>query len=90
MATLAATTTETTTPRSELALSLAGDRALPRLYQQVVVSGIGTVFYTPGGAGGWALDLLLRVYWVYVRRLSTARAARTRAVLARAPRVAQA
>jgi len=63
------------------------DGTLPRLYRQVAGSTIGTVFYTPGGVGGWALDLLLRVYLASVRRAASLRAAR--ASLTRAPYVAQ-
>jgi hypothetical protein len=63
------------------------DAALPRLYRQIAGSTIGTVFYTPGGAGGWALDLLLRIYLASVRRAASLRTAR--ASLTRAPHVAQ-
>src|SRR4051794_16828510 len=74
----------------------AGPSRLPRLYRQVAGSDLGTVFYTPGGVGGWALDLLLRLYLAYARRYVRryarryARVARARGVVARAARVAQA
>jgi hypothetical protein len=90
------------TPRPELALVQPQDRdgsgdgagTRPRLYQQVaqqvaIVSSLGTVFYTPGGAAGWALDLALRLYLAYARRMASARAARARRVLSRAPRVVE-
>jgi len=68
--------TTASTPRDPALRSLeddddhggAGPRRLPRLYRQVAGSDLGTVFYTPGGAAGWALDLLLRLYLAYVRR----------------------
>jgi len=67
-----------------------GGGVFPRLYQQVAVSGLGTVFYTPGGVGGWALDLVLRVYLAYARRIAATKARRgARAYFARAPRTVQ-
>jgi hypothetical protein len=42
-------------------------RALPRLLSQVAGSPLVTVFYTPGGAAGWALDLVLRTYFSFTR-----------------------
>jgi hypothetical protein len=36
-------------------------------------SALGTVFYTPGGAAGWALDLFLRSYLAFTRRAAAAR-----------------
>jgi hypothetical protein len=47
-----------------------------RLLTQVAGSSLGTVFYTPGGAAGWALDLVLRAYFAYVRRTAALRARR--------------
>lgn len=38
---------------------------------QVCASAFLTIFYTPGGAAGWVLDLLLRGYFTVTRRLST-------------------
>jgi len=87
--------TTASTPRDPALRSLeddddhggAGPRRLPRLYRQVAGSDLGTVFYTPGGAAGWALDLLLRVYLAYVRRYgrrtASLRAARARGVVRR-------
>jgi hypothetical protein len=43
-----------------------GPRA--RWLSQVAASDLGTVFYTPGGAAGWALDFVLRVYFACARR----------------------
>lgn len=59
---------------------LPGHDARPRLLDQVAGSALGTVFYTPGGAAGWALDLLLRAYFAYIRRVAALRAARAVAV----------
>jgi hypothetical protein len=33
---------------------------LPRLMMQIAASALLTAFYTPGGAAGWILDLVLR------------------------------
>ena len=43
---------------------------LPRLMVQLCASAFLTIFYTPGGAAGWVLDLLLRGYFRVTRRLS--------------------
>jgi hypothetical protein len=43
---------------------------LPRLMMQVAASALLTAFYTPGGAVGWTLDLLLRSYFAVARRAS--------------------
>lgn len=43
---------------------------VPRLMMQLAASALLTVFYTPGGAGGWVLDLVLRGYFAVARRLS--------------------
>jgi hypothetical protein len=48
--------------------------ALPRFLSQVAVADLGTIFYTPGGVGGWALDLVLRVYLACARRRLARRA----------------
>jgi hypothetical protein len=45
---------------------------LPRLMVQLCASAFLTIFYTPGGAAGWVLDLLLRGYFTVTRRPSTA------------------
>jgi len=37
---------------------------------QLCASAFLTVFYTPGGAAGWVLDLVLRGYFAVTRRLS--------------------
>ncbi len=42
----------------------------PRLMVQLCASAFLTIFYTPGGAGGWVLDLLLRGFFAVTRRLS--------------------
>jgi hypothetical protein len=44
---------------------------LPRLMVQLCASAFLTIFYTPGGAAGWVLDLLLRGYFTVTRRPST-------------------
>jgi hypothetical protein len=44
---------------------------LPRLMVQLCASAFLTIFYTPGGAAGWVLDLLLRGYFTVARRPST-------------------
>ncbi len=36
---------------------------------QLCASALLTVFYTPGGAAGWVLELLLRGYFAVTRRL---------------------
>ena len=43
---------------------------LPRLLVQLCASAFLTIFYTPGGAAGWVLDLVLRGYFAVQRRLS--------------------
>ena len=43
---------------------------VPRLMMQLAASALLTVFYTPGGAGGWVLDLVLRGYFAVARRFS--------------------
>ena len=43
---------------------------VPRLMMQLAASALLTIFYTPGGAGGWVLDLVLRGYFAVARRLS--------------------
>jgi hypothetical protein len=43
---------------------------LSRLMMQLAASALLTIFYTPGGAGGWVLDLVLRGYFAVARRLS--------------------
>ncbi len=35
----------------------------PRLMMQLAASAFLTIFYTPGGAAGWVLDLVLRGYF---------------------------
>jgi hypothetical protein len=40
---------------------------LPRLMMQLAASAFLTIFYTPGGAAGWMLDLVLRGYFVAKR-----------------------
>jgi hypothetical protein len=49
------------------------DHMPPRLSIVSAASSLGTVFYTPGGAAGWALDLLLRSYLALTRRAAAAR-----------------
>lgn len=44
---------------------------LSRLMMQLAASALLTIFYTPGGAGGWVLDLFLRGYFAVARRIST-------------------
>jgi hypothetical protein len=46
---------------------------LNRLAIQIAGSAWFTVFYTPGGAAGWALDLLFRSYAGVARRLALPR-----------------
>lgn len=41
---------------------------LSRLMMQFAASALLTAFYTPGGAAGWMLDLLLRSYFAVARR----------------------
>ena len=41
---------------------------VPRLLMQLAASALLTAFYTPGGAAGWALDLVLRFYLAVIRR----------------------
>jgi hypothetical protein len=48
---------------------LARSGLLPRLMVQLCASAFLTVFYTPGGAAGWVLDLVLRGYFAVTRRL---------------------
>ena len=60
--------------------------AVPRLFSQVAGSSIGTVFYTPGGVAGWALDLVLRTYLAHVRRLTALREARAALTRGHGPR----
>ena len=43
---------------------------LSRLMMQLAASALLTIFYTPGGAGGWVLDLALRGYFAVARRFS--------------------
>jgi hypothetical protein len=40
---------------------------LPRLAMQIGASALLTTFYTPGGAAGWILDLILRGYFAISR-----------------------
>jgi hypothetical protein len=47
---------------------LARPGLFPRLMMQLAASALLTIFYTPGGAGGWVLDLLLRGYFAVARR----------------------
>ena len=53
----------------ELSLSLSRVAGfLPRLMMQIAASALLTAFYTPGGAAGWILDLVLRAYFAMARR----------------------
>ena len=53
----------------DLSLSLSRLAGLvPRLMMQVAASALLTAFYTPGGAAGWILDLVLRAYFAMARR----------------------
>ena len=45
---------------------------LSRLARQLAASALLTAFYTPGGAAGWTLDLLLRSYFIVTRRFPCA------------------
>ena len=46
---------------------------LTRLVMQVAASTLLTIFYTPGGAAGWAMDLVFRFYPGVARRLAPLR-----------------
>lgn len=41
---------------------------VPRLMMQLAASALLTAFYTPGGAAGWVLDLVLRLYLAVIRQ----------------------
>jgi hypothetical protein len=43
---------------------------VPRLMMQLAASALLTIFYTPGGAAGWVLELVLRGYFGVARRFS--------------------
>jgi hypothetical protein len=55
---------------STLATLLPRPSWLTRLVMQVAASTLLTIFYTPGGAAGWAMDLILRFYPGVARRLA--------------------
>jgi hypothetical protein len=55
---------------STLATWLPRPSWLTRLVVQVAASTLLTIFYTPGGAAGWAMDLVLRFYPDVARRLA--------------------
>ena len=61
---------------------------LTRLVMQVAASTLLTIFYTPGGAAGWALDLVFRFYPGVARRLAPLRLAPI-PILARGARFAR-
>ncbi|HET6150649.1 MAG TPA: hypothetical protein VFH68_24125 [Polyangia bacterium] len=46
---------------------------LTRLVMQIAASTLLTIFYTPGGAAGWVMDLVLRFYPGVARRLAPLR-----------------
>jgi hypothetical protein len=46
---------------------------LSRLVMQVAASTLLTIFYTPGGVAGWAMDLVFRFYPGVARRLAPLR-----------------
>jgi hypothetical protein len=53
-----------------------------RLMMQIAASALLTAFYTPGGAAGWTLDLLLRSYFAVTRRFPLSLRARSLRVVA--------
>jgi hypothetical protein len=46
---------------------------LTRLVMQIAASTLLTIFYTPGGVAGWAMDLVFRFYPGVARRLAPLR-----------------
>jgi hypothetical protein len=46
---------------------------MTRLVMQIAASTLLTIFYTPGGVAGWAMDLVFRFYPGVARRLAPLR-----------------